>query len=162
MIEAIVSILVVISVLLVLNSERFKQDPENLTELISPILEEISQNSILREEIINNIENVQETIHQDYLQKVLEDRPDLEGYVKICNAEDICSLDRYPEPEPRDGNIYSQTYSIGKPLEDLRITGKSDKRGTFVRFTPDDSIFEDTTFSFDIISLNKFLLLFLE
>ena len=116
MIEAIVSILVVISVLLVLNSERFKQDPENLTELISPILEEISQNSILREGIIKNIEGIQGTIHRDYLQKVLEDRPDLEGYVKICNAEDICSLDRYPEPEPRDGNIYSQERIISTYL----------------------------------------------
>lgn len=52
----------------------------------------------------------------------------------------------------KDGNIYSQSYQIGKPLGELKITGKTDKRGTKVRFYPDGTIFQDTTFSFDTLS----------
>jgi len=52
----------------------------------------------------------------------------------------------------KNGNIHSQSYEIGKPLADLKVTGKTDKRGTYVRFTPDATILTDTTFSFDILS----------
>lgn len=52
----------------------------------------------------------------------------------------------------KDGNIYNQTYAIGKPQDELTITGKTDKRGTKVRFYPDGTIFQDTTFSFDTLS----------
>ncbi len=52
----------------------------------------------------------------------------------------------------RDGNIHSQAYEKGKPLGPLKITGKTDKRGTFVRFFPDGSILTDTEFSFEILS----------
>ena len=52
----------------------------------------------------------------------------------------------------KNGNIHSQTYQKGKPLGDLKVTGKTDKRGTYVRFIPDGSILTDTEFSFDILS----------
>lgn len=53
----------------------------------------------------------------------------------------------------KDGNLFSQSYKIGKPVGELKITGKSDKRGTYIRFTPDGSIFADTTtFSFDVLA----------
>jgi len=53
----------------------------------------------------------------------------------------------------RDGLIYSQDYERGNPVAPLEITGKSKKRGTYIRFTPDGSIFQETTvFSFDILS----------
>lgn len=53
----------------------------------------------------------------------------------------------------RDGNIYSQSYERGKPLNKLTVTGSTKKRGTFIRFYPDPEIFKDTvTFSFDTLS----------
>ncbi len=52
----------------------------------------------------------------------------------------------------KDGDLYTQAYEIGKPLGALKVTGKTDKRGTYIRFTPDGSIFSDTTFSFDVLS----------
>jgi DNA gyrase subunit B len=52
----------------------------------------------------------------------------------------------------KDGNIHAQMYGIGKPVDSLHIIGKTDKRGTYVRFYPDDTIFQDTNFSFDTLS----------
>ncbi|MBI2775067.1 DNA topoisomerase (ATP-hydrolyzing) subunit B [Candidatus Dependentiae bacterium] len=53
----------------------------------------------------------------------------------------------------RDGRIYSQTYEKGKPLAPLKITGESKKRGTYIRFWPDNEIFTETTaFSFDTLA----------
>jgi DNA gyrase subunit B len=53
----------------------------------------------------------------------------------------------------RDGTIYSQTYHKGKPAAPLAVTGTTTKRGTYIRFTPDETIFtETTTFSFETLS----------
>ena len=52
----------------------------------------------------------------------------------------------------RDGKIYSQKYKIGDPQGPVEITGTSEKRGTIIRFKPDDSIFETITFNFDVLS----------
>lgn len=52
----------------------------------------------------------------------------------------------------RNGNIYEQIYDCGVPREPLKVVGKSDKRGTLVKFYPDGSIFETTTFVFDTLS----------
>ena len=68
----------------------------------------------------------------------------------------------------KDGLIHSQTFERGKAIGSLTVTGKTDKRGTLVRFTPDSLIFTETTdFSFDTLSarirelafLNKGLLI---
>ena len=52
----------------------------------------------------------------------------------------------------RDGKIYEQEYSIGKPLYDVRVIGDSDLHGTYVTFKPDNSIFEFTTYNYDTIA----------
>ncbi|MFT6765850.1 MAG: DNA gyrase subunit B, partial [Alteromonas naphthalenivorans] len=52
----------------------------------------------------------------------------------------------------KDGGLYTQEYSKGKPLNSLTTTESTDKNGTYVRFVPDGSIFEDTNFSFDVLS----------
>ena len=49
----------------------------------------------------------------------------------------------------QNGNIYSQTYHIGKPEKDLEITGKTDKTGTKITFLPDDTIFETVEFQYE-------------
>jgi DNA gyrase subunit B len=52
-----------------------------------------------------------------------------------------------------DGSIHWQRYHCGKPEEALKIIGKSDKRGTTVRFKPDPSIFKETVeFSYETLS----------
>ncbi len=52
----------------------------------------------------------------------------------------------------RDGNVYRQTYKIGVPDGPLQMVGKTRGRGTKVAFLPDDEIFEETEFSFDVIA----------
>ncbi len=52
----------------------------------------------------------------------------------------------------KNGSVYCQNYSEGKPLDELHKLGTTEKQGTYVRFTPDGSIFPDTQFSFDVLS----------
>jgi DNA gyrase subunit B len=52
----------------------------------------------------------------------------------------------------RDGLVYTQQYSKGKPLSPLKQIGEAQSRGTKIRFTPDASIFEETIFNFDLLS----------
>jgi DNA gyrase subunit B len=52
----------------------------------------------------------------------------------------------------RDGKVYQQTYARGLPQTDLVVTGSTKRRGTRVHFRPDQTIFETTVFSFDILN----------
>ncbi len=52
----------------------------------------------------------------------------------------------------RNGKVYEQTYKRGDPEGRLKEVGKTEKRGTFVRFWPDSKIFEVTEFNFDTLS----------
>jgi DNA gyrase subunit B len=52
----------------------------------------------------------------------------------------------------RDGKIYLQEYSKGKPLEDVRVIGETDHTGTNITFKPDDSIFLVTEYKYDILA----------
>ncbi len=53
----------------------------------------------------------------------------------------------------RDGNVYYQSYKIGKPDEPVKIIDTCDlnKHGTKVSFLPDPKIFEDTVFDYDTL-----------
>lgn len=53
----------------------------------------------------------------------------------------------------RNGKIYNQKYSKGKPLGDVQEIGEcGEKTGTQIHFKPDDSIFEQTTiYNFETI-----------
>jgi DNA gyrase subunit B len=51
-----------------------------------------------------------------------------------------------------DGKIFQQEYAKGIPKSDLKVVGKTDKRGTEITFYPDDSIFLETVkFNYDTI-----------
>jgi DNA gyrase subunit B len=52
----------------------------------------------------------------------------------------------------RDNNIYFMEFAKGIPLEEIKVIGKTEKRGTKVTFLPDPEIFETVEFSFDILS----------
>ncbi len=52
----------------------------------------------------------------------------------------------------RDGKLWRQSYACGDPLAPLEMVGETRKRGTKVTFLPDDTIFETTEFSFDVLS----------
>jgi DNA gyrase subunit B len=52
----------------------------------------------------------------------------------------------------REGEIFKQEYSKGKPVTGVEIIGKSDKSGTSVTFKPDGTIFQTTEFNFEILA----------
>lgn len=52
----------------------------------------------------------------------------------------------------RDGKIYRQEYSIGKPLTGVVVVGESTENGTIIEFLPDDSIFITKDYQFDILA----------
>ena len=53
----------------------------------------------------------------------------------------------------KDGQIYSQSYKIGKPDEPVKVIGKcsAEKHGTKVTFHPDPTIFEETIYDYDTL-----------
>ena len=52
----------------------------------------------------------------------------------------------------RDGKIYQQEYSCGKPLYDVKQVGTTDLRGTRQQFWPDGSIFITRTYRYEILA----------
>ncbi len=61
----------------------------------------------------------------------------------------------------RDGKIFQQEYNIGKPLYPVKEIGVSDKTGTIVTFKPDESIFENTVYSYETLAARMRELAFL-
>jgi DNA gyrase subunit B len=61
----------------------------------------------------------------------------------------------------RDGKIWQQEYSKGKPLYDVKEVGVTDRTGTTTTFKPDDSIFLVTDYKFEIIAARMRELAFL-
>jgi DNA gyrase subunit B len=61
----------------------------------------------------------------------------------------------------REGKIFQQEYSIGKPLYDVKVVGESTETGTEVTFKPDGSIFDSTEYNFDTIAARMRELAFL-
>ena len=51
----------------------------------------------------------------------------------------------------RNGKVYQQEYSCGKPLYPVKEVGKSDRTGTRQTFWPDASIFTTTTYKYETL-----------
>ncbi len=52
----------------------------------------------------------------------------------------------------REGQIFEQEYSKGKPLADVKVTGTTEVTGTRVHFKPDNTIFITEEYDFGILS----------
>ena len=52
----------------------------------------------------------------------------------------------------RDGKIYMQEYSIGKPTCDLNVIGETDHTGTTIIFHPDATIFTETVYDYETLA----------
>jgi DNA gyrase subunit B len=52
----------------------------------------------------------------------------------------------------REGKIFQQEYSCGIPQTEVKEIGISEKTGTYVTFLPDQSIFSETVYSYEILS----------
>ncbi|MBW6442780.1 DNA topoisomerase (ATP-hydrolyzing) subunit B [Patescibacteria group bacterium] len=55
----------------------------------------------------------------------------------------------------REGKMFEQEYSRGKPMTKLKVMGKSEQRGTKITFWPDEEIFSTVEFEYKILE-NRF------
>jgi DNA gyrase subunit B len=51
----------------------------------------------------------------------------------------------------KDGKEYVQLYKAGVPVSDIKVVGKTSKRGTQISFKADDDIFETTKYNYKIV-----------
>ena len=51
----------------------------------------------------------------------------------------------------RDGKVYQQEFSIGKPQGDVVTVGETDRTGTTITFMPDNTIFTTVEYNFEIL-----------
>ncbi len=51
----------------------------------------------------------------------------------------------------KNGHMYEMTFERGKPMGPLKKLGETSKRGTTIWFVPDDTIFSDTKYDYDIL-----------
>jgi len=76
------------------------------------------------------------------------------GGLHGVGASVVNALSNYLEVEIcKDGKVYKQRYERGNVIYKLKVVGECDpdKTGTKVTFLPDDSIFEETIFEYDIL-----------
>ncbi len=52
----------------------------------------------------------------------------------------------------REGKIFAQEYTQGKPMGAVETIGESDKTGTIITFRPDSEIFETLEYKYDILA----------
>lgn len=52
----------------------------------------------------------------------------------------------------RDGKVFEQEYSIGKPLYSVREIGTTTERGTIIHFKPDATIFTTTEYKYETVA----------
>ena len=52
----------------------------------------------------------------------------------------------------REGKVFVQEYSKGKPKYDVKVVGESENTGTTITFHPDPEIFTVTVYDYDILS----------
>ncbi|PHR47676.1 MAG: DNA topoisomerase (ATP-hydrolyzing) subunit B [Fluviicola sp.] len=51
----------------------------------------------------------------------------------------------------REGKVFQQEYKIGVPQYDVKEIGTSDKNGTIITFTPDNTIFESIEYNYETL-----------
>ncbi len=65
----------------------------------------------------------------------------------------VNALSTYLKAEVRrNGHVYMQEFSCGKPLHDVQMVGDADSTGTTITFKPDGSIFTVTEYKYDILA----------
>ncbi len=52
----------------------------------------------------------------------------------------------------RQGKVYEQSYERGKAIEPVKEIGTTDKKGTTVKFQPDDTIFDVLEYNYDTLA----------
>jgi len=121
-IEASIAILIILVVILTISLTRRAATERDLSETITPLLEEIAKNNSMRDEIITHPENANESIMVFLATRIKEREPNIGYNVRVCEIADVCSLESYPSDV--GGNIYVGSRLISSDL----IGGAESKR----------------------------------
>ncbi len=114
-VEASIAILIIMAVLLIVSQRTIVSTQTDLSNRITPMLEEIAKNVTMREKVINdtNESDYAETMLREFIGQRLKD-PNIGYDLKICNYQDVCGLNTYPKDAK--GNVYSAGRIISSTL----------------------------------------------
>jgi hypothetical protein len=117
-VEASVAIVIIFSVILSVVQIRRNVSEQDLSESITPFLEEIAKNSTMRAKIIsdNNASNEAENAVRGFLSSNIKD-PNIGYDVMICKSDELCGLEKYPLGI--SGNLYAGSRIISATLTDV-------------------------------------------
>jgi len=119
-VEATVAVIIIFSVLLIMMNKD-SVDSEDLNSLITPILEEIAQNSDYRERIVTNDLTVLDELGGFVGDRI--ERSYIGHGVEICALKTPCAMNSFPDSQ--DGNVYSQERVISTYLgNDVAVSKK--------------------------------------
>ncbi len=107
--------------------------------------------------------DMHETEHKSALEVVLtvlhaggkfnKDSYKVSGGLHGVGVSCVNALSTYLRAEVRrNGKVYMQEYSCGKPTNELSVIGESDSTGTTITFKPDGSIFVETVYNYDTLA----------
>jgi len=112
-IEAVLAIMIILGVLLVV-SGRNGQEEVDLSESISPYLEEIAKDITLRDDIIVGDPDARDNVFNFLSLRITN--PSLGFDVVICEPEDTCALDPYPSDASQ--GLFAGERVISSTLQD--------------------------------------------
>lgn len=113
-VEASIAILLIFGILLAIFINRVDRDESNISDLLTPLLEEIARNDTLRERILNYDTNPEiiEHLEEEYLPGRLA--PNIGRKVKICEPANACLLES--TPDDAIGDIFAKERIISTTL----------------------------------------------
>jgi len=105
-VEASIAILIIFAALLYVSENRKAASEADLSESITPLLEEMAKNVTLREIILSdtNISDFAENTTMKFLAGRIK-QPNINYTVKICDYDKLCGLNSYPTDVK--GNVYA-------------------------------------------------------
>ncbi len=112
-VEASISILIIFAVILSLYQGRRVSSQSDLSDSITPLLEEIAKNNSLRDEIITKGENANQSIRQFVSSRIRE--PNINYTVRVCEMNEVCGIVDYPIDI--SGNVYAGSRLISASLK---------------------------------------------
>ena len=119
-IEASAAMIIIFIVILTITTSRKITSETDLSERITPLLEEIAKNNTIRDEIVSYDDSAGESRNVDAnvsIRAFLNAKVDknLQYDFKICDVDEVCGLDEYPKDIT--GNIYAGSRIISSSLD---------------------------------------------
>jgi len=120
--EATIAITIILGVIVIVVSSRQRPSEPDLSATITPLLDEIAQNSTLRNDVVQKYDFVN-TRNNAYVISELNaflaariTNPSLNFSVSICNPALVCGLENYPRDV--SGDVYAESRTLSSTLKE--------------------------------------------